>query len=1125
MKTTFKRVVSFMLSMMMVFGVCSTALVAYATAPVGNAAEPLVYVSIGDSMTNGYGMEGYDGNSGIVNYANNTYANKFAAYLAGYNGPIVNDQVIFTGTNGIVDHRQLAMSGYRAEDLHWTLELDYKDSSLIQKLWDNQHDGNNWSDVRVKWFGDMGFVSGDYRTWTDLVDSDYRYADGAARILNSYHNNPVNSQYYQSEYAGSVDLTAVSNGIAQNPYFPQGNEDSAVMGSAYLQISTEFFQRSVKDADVVSLALGNTNFGTYMLGHLIDAMNGDTSKFSSRYDIEAVYTLAALDPDLETKVRSFVANIGTMIDGMIGGLAGDNLLVKEEMNYIISYCIVSYLVNYIGSIDAILTLNEKESVDIIQIALINAYAREGAEGGSEDVTLGDVVDKLYTPINAFVAAIPTYRQATGNELYKKAEFYYAEAETVESMVDVYGDDFYKDKTTGQYVAYPDWNFDIATMIANPNSIVRERFIEEGDGIVKGTTFGSLAGVVKSKYGIDLRRDLTVEEVIAYEAMTDAEKAAKAVSDPATAMSIAFYLAFEHSTIKAGTGTVTLTSLGASGDIVGAFSEVMTVFGNTIGSAAASYASVAASALANAFNAGMAANGLSFSVAPEQILAIYAGATTAEDVAAALPDPYKAVVVDNLKTAVGNVSNICMMLAMPRVLSDAMTGNEEKGIAPNDTVCGLLCLNARLLIGTGIGGHPSPNGHHAVYEAMKTAYEEGYTSKNKTFENLLYIATEYYDEIFALVDSMSVKHADYNLKKNSSYIAFGDNAKISADFATYLTGEAQSKAGLAYKTNATYAIDDSRIATLATLLTVDPSLVANADIISIGYSLNKTTEDTLNILFDLLATGNSTLLAAPLDWDSLLGAEAAVEVKNYIGGMKQTLDDQGMNIKPGELNPMLSSLCKGDLTISEAAEKAIEYFAYYAIEYVVLLPKVVSAIKQINPNALIMVNAVSNPAEGAGVAMGETQLMFGGYFDIIVDLVYMSTAALSITNENVVLVPTTEATTTFTGKILGEGTSGLSEILQLMLDKKQVEINPTDEGNAYTLAAMKAALNVTVKRADFNFDGKVTVADTVYLLQHLSNPAKKPLPQSGDVNGDGLVNKADVTYLLRNILSPAKYPLK
>jgi len=123
--------------------------------------DKLIYASIGDSMTNGYGLEGYDGESGIMNYGINTYANQFAAWLAGMatnpdgSYTILDDQTVFTGTNGTVDHRQLAMSGMRSEDLAWLLQLDWEhmtnaDAKWIEKI------RSAPSDANAPWQVDLG---------------------------------------------------------------------------------------------------------------------------------------------------------------------------------------------------------------------------------------------------------------------------------------------------------------------------------------------------------------------------------------------------------------------------------------------------------------------------------------------------------------------------------------------------------------------------------------------------------------------------------------------------------------------------------------------------------------------------------------------------------------------------------------------------------------------------------------------------------------------------------------------------------------------------------------------------------------------------------------------------------
>ena len=88
MKTIFKRATALLLSMLMVFSVCSTALIVYATDDVNlvsgeNVDKTINYVSIGDSMTNGYGLDGYDAEAGVYDYGYYTYANQFAAALAG----------------------------------------------------------------------------------------------------------------------------------------------------------------------------------------------------------------------------------------------------------------------------------------------------------------------------------------------------------------------------------------------------------------------------------------------------------------------------------------------------------------------------------------------------------------------------------------------------------------------------------------------------------------------------------------------------------------------------------------------------------------------------------------------------------------------------------------------------------------------------------------------------------------------------------------------------------------------------------------------------------------------------------------------------------------------------------
>ena len=308
------KIISMIMVFAMMFGMSATTISAiswnHADHVHENGKDKITYVSIGDSMTNGYGLEGYDGMSGIVNYAKDSYANKFAALLAGYTGEIKDDQVIFEGSNAIVDHRQLAMSGMRAEDLNWVLQLDYTDAAKFENIsfmyfqqqnvrntqWEQNFAWNSsvisykdlwYTDgvVHTNGAGDMngwGFKAGDKKTYEIFADGGHRYADGAAKILATYFGENGNGKgYYNSFLESDVRfqkyVTNAVNGLAANENFPEYNEnrwandvwDTNEDGGAakigryrYLQIATEFYQESIKDADVITLAIGNTNFGT-----------------------------------------------------------------------------------------------------------------------------------------------------------------------------------------------------------------------------------------------------------------------------------------------------------------------------------------------------------------------------------------------------------------------------------------------------------------------------------------------------------------------------------------------------------------------------------------------------------------------------------------------------------------------------------------------------------------------------------------------------------------------------------------------------------------------------------------------------------------------------------------------
>ena len=397
-----------LMSAVMIFVLCAPCIGAADDHTQGNQeneeGERLIYVSIGDAATNGYGGEG-----GAVNYEKNTYANRFAAWLAGYVGEIADGQVIFEGPLAAVDHRQLAMNGLRAEDLRRILELDDENESLMQSLYEA------WESCEGE------FRTGDRRTGALLCGEDSVYADAAARILSTYAKTE-NKGYFQSSYASDVRVQNAADGLLSDPYYPKNkSETDAIGGYAYLQIATEFYRRSIQDADIISLSLGDANV-RWMLDELSEILKGNTEGFSGNYDIERIFDLADLAPDAEEQVRGLIAELDKILGESLAGLSDGSPETLCALKEAITYCLIGYAVNYIGALEDILALNPDAA--IIQIALVNPYA------DAENLPVGIALDLAYDAVNAFTAAFPTCMQALGEKTYEKATFLYAAPDAI-----------------------------------------------------------------------------------------------------------------------------------------------------------------------------------------------------------------------------------------------------------------------------------------------------------------------------------------------------------------------------------------------------------------------------------------------------------------------------------------------------------------------------------------------------------------------------------------------------------------------------------------------------------------------------------------------------------------------
>ena len=135
---------------------------------------------------------------------------------------------------------------------------------------------------------------------------------------------------------------------------------------------------------------------------------------------------------------------------------------------------------------------------------------------------------------------------------------------------------------------------------------------------------------------------------------------------------------------------------------------------------------------------------------------------------------------------------------------------------------------------------------------------------------------------------------------------------------------------------------------------------------------------------------------------------------------------------------------------------------------------------------------------------------------LIMLLVLASASVPALTENPAVVPSAPEV----GFPVAKGTQ--SELLAGSGNDANLDLAVTD----YLSQEVSILLHPTSPfiRGDANGDGKVTVADVVYLISYWfkSGPAPNPL-ESGDVNCHGQVNPGDIMYLVNYLFKHGPPP--
>ena len=180
----------------------------------------------------------------------------------------------------------------------------------------------------------------------------------------------------------------------------------------------------------------------------------------------------------------------------------------------------------------------------------------------------------------------------------------------------------------------------------------------------------------------------------------------------------------------------------------------------------------------------------------------------------------------------------------------------------------------------------------------------------------------------------------------------------------------------------------------------------------------------------------------------------------------------------EVDKYLEALGFGANTVA-ALSSAIENIAYNAMVYAYELPKTISEIRAINPDAVLVVVGLDNPLENCSVAYNGVSVGVDKLMDGILALTDAYTLAYAILADNCTFVAAPNAANDLEGKSVDV----VDYAQTLILDFEA--LLPNADGQEYIKDRIYNALRLSYNYlwGDANLDGKVNYLDAMIILQH------------------------------------------
>ena len=445
------------------------------------------------------------------------------------------------------------------------------------------------------------------------------------------------------------------------------------------------------------------------------------------------------------------------------------------------------------------------------------------------------------------------------------------------------------------------------------------------------------------------------------------------------------------------------------------------------------------------------------------------------------------VYTNMKLTTGQsmeVADIYQYIALPDGMSFVLESDP--------TIMSLLNLFARMLIGNGIGCHPSAAGHDQLSAAIIEAYENGQTAQDASAEKIAVAI----DKILYALEKYGPQDSNaYEVNDSSYYVALGDRSALPYECVDYVEQFATENR-LEYKNLAQSGL---LIQNGGQILADNYADIARADLITVGFSNTTLLQEAMSSAFN----------PTEYDWSSLVTEQGAMYVEAMLQSIKEELIAAGIE---GEYS--IGGFIKID--VAEFVLSMIENYAYNALIYAYTMPEYVNAIREINPDAKIIIVGMYNPLKDVTLEISETQIVpIGEYLDKVVEAATLHANVYSLVTENVILVEAPDV------ENANKDTS-LNMLQFFVAVNSSFALYPNEAGHTYIKDQLTSALDITINKTrpvgDVNNDGLVNIFDATGIQRYSAQLVDLSEEEKAfaDVNGDGKINILDVTAIQRYV---------